>query len=311
MKKKLFDQLISSVREGAAILKNMKRPSRIFEVTEGVRTESDLEQKVERYKQIRQTGRQINSEMCKQVSKEILHRGARNLGMLSASNVIVLNTEGEADVLMDHCLYDIREKGMNLIERLLKESPPPESDRMIVLQSMAQARYTLIVTEEAVEGAGLWVQDVFAQEKKFMFDISLSYTARPGHIGAMRVKEPEGFFMSTGVGLPIVNPKLMKDVQDFIARTVRRHKIDSPASMTPQQNAELATGILRLCVRYDASSSVAHGDPPAPGADIDEWYATQTQSRAAGSPVERIARNAPCPCGSGSLYKRCCGRGRG
>jgi len=43
---------------------------------------------------------------------------------------------------------------------------------------------------------------------------------------------------------------------------------------------------------------VSEDDSPVPDAEVEQAHAEQTP-----------ARNAPCPCGSGKKYKKCCGAG--
>ncbi len=178
---------------------------------------------------------------------------------------------------------------------------------------MAGARYTILVIGGVIKGAGVTVRDVFAEKEMFLFDVSYSHTIQINSSIATRVKEPEGIFMTTGAGLPLNNPELNKRVGDVLDRTARRFKIHSPSQMTAEQNAEIATEILRLCVQYRASESVAMSDPPKPGEDIDEWYRQNASQPILDEPdgmipAGKTPRNAPCPCASGKKYKRCCGR---
>ncbi|MHC4574224.1 MAG: SEC-C metal-binding domain-containing protein [Planctomycetota bacterium] len=64
-----------------------------------------------------------------------------------------------------------------------------------------------------------------------------------------------------------------------------------------EQKADLTASIIRLCLEADASSRIAYegaeGNP-----EIIPFPAGNS----------RVGRNAPCPCGSGKKYKKCCGR---
>ena len=39
-----------------------------------------------------------------------------------------------------------------------------------------------------------------------------------------------------------------------------------------------------------------------------QWYFVSGQAPPKQAPAPKVARNAPCPCGSGKKYKRCCGQ---
>jgi uncharacterized protein YchJ len=42
------------------------------------------------------------------------------------------------------------------------------------------------------------------------------------------------------------------------------------------------------------------------GSDNDEEYLEEEEFRAPARRGKKIGRNAPCPCGSGKKYKKCC-----
>ena len=54
------------------------------------------------------------------------------------------------------------------------------------------------------------------------------------------------------------------------------------------------------------SDVVGRAEKPEP--DVPAPMPKQSANEAAAQPAERVARNAPCPCGSGKKYKHCCGQ---
>src|SRR5207244_4376895 len=100
-----------------------------------------------RYQHLRRVALPLNNRLVETLPKNVLDEGGKKLGILK-KNVLVLDTEDEISVLMDFCLYDVRRQGVNAIERYLAESPPPpDSDEMVLLQAMRQARYSLFEVE--------------------------------------------------------------------------------------------------------------------------------------------------------------------
>src|SRR5438105_4903900 len=91
---------------------------------------------VPRYEHLRNVALRLNDRLVKTLSRRDLDEGGKKLGILRG-NTLVLDTEDEIAVLMDYCIYDLRRKGSNAVERYLADSPPPaESDEMVLLQAM-------------------------------------------------------------------------------------------------------------------------------------------------------------------------------
>src|SRR5437868_6983491 len=159
-----------------------------------------------RYKQLRQVGLQLNNRLVATLTKSALNERGKKLGMLK-KNTLVLDSEDEIAVLMDYCLHDIRQQGANAIERYLAESPPAaDSDEMVLLQALRQARFTILVLEAAEPGFGVQVRDLLRDEVLFLIDVGFSRTAPPGLMLAARIMAPQGIWQTTGAALPLGVP---------------------------------------------------------------------------------------------------------
>src|SRR5439155_8740576 len=102
-----------------------------------------------RYKHLRRVGLELNNRLVKTVTRSILDEGGKKLGILKR-DVLTLDTEDEIAVLMDYCIHDVRRRGVNAVERYLATAPAaPESDEMVLLQALRQARYSLFAVESA------------------------------------------------------------------------------------------------------------------------------------------------------------------
>src|SRR5689334_14334116 len=100
-----------------------------------------------RYKHLRQVARHLGTRLVQSLPKSVLEEGGKRLGILK-KGVLVLDSEDEIAVLMDYCIYDLRRQGRNAIESYLAESPlAPDSDEMVLLKAMREARYSLLVVE--------------------------------------------------------------------------------------------------------------------------------------------------------------------
>lgn len=132
-----------------------------------------------RYKQLRQVGLALNNKLVATLSKDVLHEGGKQLGILK-NNTLVFDTEDEVAVLMDYCLHDVRRKGMNAIDRFLAESPPPAgSDEMLMLKAKQQAWYSLFQVTAIERGLGVHVRDLLCDEPQLIVDVGFSQTHIP------------------------------------------------------------------------------------------------------------------------------------
>jgi uncharacterized protein YecA (UPF0149 family) len=81
----------------------------------------------------------------------------------------------------------------------------------------------------------------------------------------------------------------------------RERKIDNPSDLSAQQQAEFAAGIMRMCLAKGSSEHVAYVDPAKEKGPASARPVT-------GGAKLHVGRNAPCPCGSGRKFKKCCGK---
>ncbi len=105
-----------------------------------------------RYKHLRRVGLELNNRLMTMVSKSDFEEGGKKLGILKKT-VLTLDTQDEIAVLADFCIHDVRRQGINAIGRFLAESPPPaDSDEMVLLQALLQARFSLFAVEATEPG---------------------------------------------------------------------------------------------------------------------------------------------------------------
>ena len=251
-----------------------------------------------RYKQLRQVGLELNNRLVETLSRNALDEGGKNLGILR-KNVLVLDTEDEIAVLVDYCLHDLRRQGRNAIERYLAESPPAEeSNEMVLLQALCQARFSVFAMEACERGVGAHVRDLLLDEPLFLTDVGLSRTASRGLVLAARVIAPDGIGMTTGAALPlgVLSPADRAGFLEDLKKTLRRADF---RTLSKAEASKVATALIRTCLRMGAAEDIQYVEPgsrSAPGLG----------SRA--PPPTRVRGNGPCPCGSGRKFKQCCGR---
>jgi len=157
------------------------------------------------YKHLRGVLKKLNDLLVKRLSKDVLHEGARQLGILHG-NVVVFNEMNESEILMDYCIHDVWRNGRNAVQRYLNESPPLDKEELTFLEAMSRARFSLFLVERCEPGCGATLRDLLYKETIFLMNIALSSTARVGTLIPMRVFPIECFFVSTGARILALLP---------------------------------------------------------------------------------------------------------
>ena len=259
------------------------------------------------YQRLREASRALHNRLIKDLPKQVLTAGAERLGLLSSGpgrrgeDVLLLEDEYEISVLMDYCLYHGRWDGATVIDRALAASPPTAgSDELSLLQAMQQARFSVFAVEDAVPGVGVQVRDLLRDEPLFLVDIGFSHTADPGLVLAGNIISPPAFSMTTGAMLP-ADRTILEDLVEQLSERFRTTTVGQFRQLSREDQSELAGVVISACLAGGAASYVEARDVKTSSSPPPE-HPPRHQS------IKRRPRNAPCPCGSGQKYKRCCGR---
>lgn len=251
------------------------------------------------YRRLRQVRLSLNNALVKSLDKGAIEECGRKLGLLRRGT-LVLDSEQELAVLMDYAIFDFRKGGRNAVQRYLAaSSSAPESDERILLEAMTEARYGLFQVVEVKRGLGVAVRDILRGDTGFLVDIGFGDTAREDFVLATRVIPQPDFLITGGAALPVIGGALAQ-IRAGLARKYDPEATDF-AHLTPEQETDLTTLVVRTLLASGLSSRIAYQDP--------------TQGTAGGQAptgvpkARRVGRNDPCPCGSGKKFKACCGRG--
>jgi len=259
---------------------------------------------VERYQQLRQLGRWLNSALTKTIPREAMQEMGEALGIMH-KNTLVLDSMDVSSILLDSCLFDWIEGGKNLVEKYVEAHPPtPGTDEHLLLQAYCRAKYRLLIPQAVKPGAAMYSLDGLSGEGIVLMDISLSQSMAHGFRGllATRTVPLGGYWMTTGAALPVDDRR----TGEMVLKTIQRGNLLE--DKTPAGEHKLATAVIRACLDCGAAEHVQYE-----GGDDDEEVEDKEFSKA--SPVSEVKsfrrhidRNDPCPCGSGKRYRRCCMR---
>jgi len=260
------------------------------------------------YRRLREASRTLHNRLIKALPKDTLTACAKRLGLLSTGrgrqqqDVLLLDDEYELAVLMDYCLYHGRQDdGRTIIEQTLVEAPPASgSDELTLLQAMAEARFSLFIVETTVPGVGVTIRDLLRAESLFLVDLGFSETAPPGMVLTGNVISLPELSMTTGAMLP-VHGVVLEDLVRQLPMRFATATIGQFRTLSSEAQSELAASVIRACLAGGAASYV---EPKDVKTGLQPSFVQRPRSEV----TRDHPRNAPCPCGSGKKYKRCCGR---
>ena len=203
-----------------------------------------------RYQHLRSVGTDLNHKLVRRLSRETILEGGKKLGLLRGKQ-LVLGSDDELPVLMDYCIFNMRQRGCSVIEQYLAESSPePESDEMTCLSAMQQAVYSIFEVEEVERELGVTVRNLLSDETFLVADLGLARSANARLLLASRMLFFDGFAMTGGAMLPVVVP----------SGTKRQDKIERLLSMDQAKGSSFSdpAPIIRECLKQDASLRVRY-----------------------------------------------------
>lgn len=266
---------------------------------------SNYKNLVDGYNRLRLVRLRLNQELASRLSADVLREGAKQLGILRG-DAFVFNDEDETAVLMDYCIYDVFRKGRNAVDQYLCDSPPdPDSEEMTCLRAMQHATFAVIVMLRAEPGVGCHVRNMFTAQERLLVDMGLSTSAQPGGVLVTRLLD-FGDYITTS-GAPMSLGILPGDQLDVWQRKLRLGRTDDNADPAP---------MIRECLRRGATSNVVYA-----GTDSRSRPKASKMLPRVEDPVKRkreltqhqankSAATRRCRCGSGKMFKNCCGKCR-
>lgn len=255
------------------------------------------------YQRLRPVRLRLNNELVGRLSRDALDEGGKKLGILRRG-MFVFNNEDESSVLMDYCIYDVYRSGRNAIDQYLEDnSPDPESDEMACLQAMRHSKYALAIVTRIEPGVGCHIQNLYTDEARLLVDMGFSETARTGVLLATRLLDFGAFVTSTGAALPL--GVLSNDESEAWQRKLSSGVYDGREDPAP---------LIRGYLERGASSHIRYeGSTPSRRCDDAEDYrpagiSAQQRRATAKRGSSKPAGNGRCRCGSGKMFKNCCGK---
>lgn len=210
-----------------------------------------------RYQRLRETGRNLNHRLVKQLPKAALSECGKKLGILKGKT-LVFGDEHELSVLFDYCLYNYRRNGKSVIDRHLELSPPPAiSDERLLVEAMSHSYYSLFLVEDIQTDKGATLRDLLCDETLCLIDIGIGQSARPGMILAGRVLPLADFHMTSGALIPVQGQEMRRQVMLIVQKFLKNKKAGE-VLFSPSHEAAFSAQIIRTLLRAGALDTTVY-----------------------------------------------------
>jgi len=158
--------------------------------------------KVQRYNELRESGRELIKEVNKVIPTKIINRTAIEMNLLF-NGTLVLDSEEEINYLFDRIVFDITWDGKSTIEHFEAESEyEPSEDEKKHLVAMKEARFSLFEIVGRNPGISVYLSDLLSgilmNNQIELTDLSMSKTFSNGLLLATRIVKIEDMCMTTG-----------------------------------------------------------------------------------------------------------------
>ena len=208
-----------------------------------------------RYRRLREISKQHHAKAMKLVSRDVMLRNARRLG-LAQGTLLVLDDMEDMNLVFDLSIHTAEPGRSRAIDRYARSAKLPRgSDEALVLDAMCRARFSLIEIERRHRSAGLIAKDRIRGTECWLVDEGLESSVPDGFLLATRLFTPDRFSMTAGVFVPVTFALL----RDVIAAVPQLHR------KTPQESIDdrrFAEAFYRMAVAEGLTAQVRYQDTP-------------------------------------------------
>jgi hypothetical protein len=211
---------------------------------------------LDRHQRFRAILRRHQNAAAATIPVPLMPKCGRDFGLLKGKQ-LQLETDAELIILMDHALYDRRDRGKTTVQRYLEKLPQTDdSDEALVRAAMAAHRYSLYEVATVHPGVGLVHRDLVRGGTVFVVDVAMSQTIAAGALMAERLLPLPDYWAPSGAGFPI-SPEAAWEIQQTLVPALEASEDDLTA-MSPEAAADLATAILRAGFEEGTTGEVTY-----------------------------------------------------
>jgi hypothetical protein len=218
---------------------------------------------IERYMRIRLLGKEVTTDLFRKISKAALFDCGRKLGIMKGET-FVFRDMTMVDVFTDYAIFCHRVHGKSVAD-IYSESPIADDeseDSKLYRSGLGNTRYSIFNVLKTYADIGADLQDLIRGDSIRMIDRRVGSTARPGAYLAMRLIIFPDWAMSSGAALPVTE-EYVNSLIENMDRIIGQTTMDLPTVLSGEQQAALATTIIRDCFAAGATDQIAYEDFPS------------------------------------------------
>ena len=251
------------------------------------------------YKRLRACQIEFNRKISRSIKKDELDKNGEALG-IGHKGVLVFDSEDIVSIFADYNLYKLDSIGRNAVHKWIEKNPlPNNSEEKIVLEAMSIARYSIFKLDSLVPGNGVRMTDVLRGDSGFIMDVGLSHTGIEGMLMAGRILAVDlAFSMTTGGMLPF-DKRSLNSLEKIIYSSFRSFNGKS-LSISDEEMQVFETAVIKTLIANGVADRIRTEDV------VERSHTTRFKASGSAQLKPESSRNAPCPCGSGKKYKKCC-----
>ncbi len=155
----------------------------------------------EKYKSYRKINKSLHSKIIqKYITKQNYQKAARLLGISLDKNRVFFESEEEVSYVMDFAIYDVQNRGKNLVQRYQKDIDVAGKAEEDVLDAMSVSHTSLFRVEKTSTASHtVLLHDVLNDSKVRIFDYHLALSMQKGCLVFCRIIAFDGFAMTSGI----------------------------------------------------------------------------------------------------------------
>lgn len=155
------------------------------------------------YIRIRKAWLKLNSKIWKTQTAEMMETSAKLLGMMGDDNLLVMEDESDADIIMDFSYNEAIHNGKSGIELFLDTKPRLSSLEEELCKASRRAYTSFFKVKSTIPNDSVIIfWDLLNGKEIQLMDVNMSKTISLDVILFCRVVEWQGMGMTSGIGFP-------------------------------------------------------------------------------------------------------------